>query len=322
MRISEGIEQFVLFKRANGFVFGHGESRLTAFSKYVENIQLSQIKAHQVLAFLDASGTSVVTWREKYQTLLRFFEFLASRGEMPELLMPLQKPVARTRFVPYIFTRAELRALLKAAIHNQQPFRSVERQCLQSLIIFLYATGTRIGEALNLLETDVDLAANTITMKRNVANRSRQIPIGGDLHNVLRRYLQWRSRKKYRSGYLFVTKHDTPITVGVANHHWRRLRRTAGLNRREGTQYQPRLEDLRCTFAVHRITSWIRNGADLNRMLPALAAYMGQMGLGTTERYLFLTPERFRKELNKLSPTRPKGRWRDNKSLMDFLASL
>jgi hypothetical protein len=57
-------------------------------------------------------------------------------------------------------------------------------------------------------------------------------------------------------------------------------------------------------------------------MLPALAAYMGQLGLGATERYLFMTPERFRKQLNKLSPAKGKARWRDDKILMDFLASL
>jgi hypothetical protein len=57
-------------------------------------------------------------------------------------------------------------------------------------------------------------------------------------------------------------------------------------------------------------------------MLPALAAYMGQVGLGSTERYLSMTPERFRKQLDKLSPAQGKGRWRDNKGLMEFLSRL
>lgn len=322
MRISDGIERYVSCRRANGLMFRHAGTRLTAFSKFVGDIQLSQIKTQQVLAFLDAPVTSVVTWRQKYQALFLFFEFLASRGAMPELLMPPQKPVVRTTFVPYIFTRAEVRALLKATSHNQEPFRSVERQCLRTLILLLYATGARIGEVLNLMGGDVDLKADTITMKSRVSNRSRQIPIGADLHDVLRKYLVWRSHKNYKCGYLFVTKLDQPVTASVANKHWQRLRQTAGVIRRDGCQYQPRFDDLRCTFAVHRITSWIRNGADLNRMLPALAAYMGQMGLGVTERYLFMTPERFRKELNKLSPARPKGRWRDNTVLMEFLTSI
>jgi integrase/recombinase XerD len=57
-------------------------------------------------------------------------------------------------------------------------------------------------------------------------------------------------------------------------------------------------------------------------MLPALAAYMGQMGLGATERYLFMTPERFRKALNKLSPAHSRHKWRNDPALMKFLASL
>jgi hypothetical protein len=57
-------------------------------------------------------------------------------------------------------------------------------------------------------------------------------------------------------------------------------------------------------------------------MLPALAAYMGQVGLGATDRYFHLTPERFRKELNKLSPFRKKVFWCNDQELMEFLARL
>jgi hypothetical protein len=57
-------------------------------------------------------------------------------------------------------------------------------------------------------------------------------------------------------------------------------------------------------------------------MLPALAVYMGQVGLGATEKYLLLTPEHYRKQLNMLSPMRGKRRWRDDKELMAFLNTL
>jgi integrase/recombinase XerD len=49
---------------------------------------------------------------------------------------------------------------------------------------------------------------------------------------------------------------------------------------------------------------------------------MGQVGLGSTERYLSMTPERFRKELAKLSPIRGRGHWRNDKVLMAFLENL
>ena len=66
----------------------------------------------------------------------------------------------------------------------------------------------------------------------------------------------------------------------------------------------------------------MRTGADLNRLLPALAVYMGHANLCTTQKYLAMTPERFRKQLNKLSPIRRKGHWRDDKELMAFLSDL
>jgi integrase/recombinase XerD len=329
MRISDGVEQYVTFKHENGYIFRSGQVMLAAFSRHIGEAQLKQIKTYQVLTFLDQPTTSVTTWRLKHQALCRFFNYWSARGAMPELLMPPQKPFQRkTPFVPYIFTRLQLRCLFKAARYNQRllrdpkSHRSAEYQTLRMLVLLLYGTGARIGELLQLTLGDVDLKKRKITIRKGAFDRTRQIPIGADLYDHLRKYLTWRSRRNYLSQHLFVTIRDQPITVAIANKHWQTLRRTAGLTRNDGSRYQPRINDLRLTFAVHRITSWIRNGADLNRMLPALAAYMGQTGLGATGRYLAMTPERFRKQLNKLSPSRGKGRWRDDKVLMEFLASL
>jgi hypothetical protein len=57
-------------------------------------------------------------------------------------------------------------------------------------------------------------------------------------------------------------------------------------------------------------------------MIAALSAYMGQHDLGAAERYLRLTPERFRAQLDKLSPKRSSKRWRDDAALMKFLDGL
>jgi integrase len=102
---------------------------------------------------------------------------------------------------------------------------------------------------------------------------------------------------------------------------FRRLRELAGIGRSGGPDDQPRLHDLRYTFAVHRITSWILKDADLNRMLPSLAAYMGHSGLWAAERYLLMSPERFRKSLNKLSPTHTRNKWQNDPRLMKFLTT-
>ena len=70
-----------------------------------------------------------------------------------------------------------------------------------------------------------------------------------------------------------------------------RLRRIAGIARHDESSYQPRLHDLRHSFAVHRVTAWYRQNKDVQRLLPALSTYLGHVDLSATQRYLTMTPE-------------------------------
>ncbi len=72
---------------------------------------------------------------------------------------------------------------------------------------------------------------------------------------------------------------------------FRRLRIIAGIERRDGARYQPRLQDLRHTGVVHRLVSWYRHGADLQHLLPQLSTYLSHVDLSSTQCYLTLTPE-------------------------------
>jgi integrase/recombinase XerD len=139
---------------------------------------------------------------------------------------------------------------------------------------------------------------------------------------VLREYKACQTRPSIDTSYLFATRKGKQTRSASISWAFTELRRASGVHRRDGSSHQPRLSDLRFTFAVHRIAAGIDSGDDLNRLLPALAAYMGQVGLGSTARYLALTPNRFRKDLDKLSAGRDGGHWRSDPDLMKFLDSL
>jgi site-specific recombinase XerD len=51
------------------------------------------------------------------------------------------------------------------------------------------------------------------------------------------------------------------------------------------------LHDLRHSFAVHSLTAWYRQGADVQRRLPVLSTYLGHSDLEGTKVYLSMTPE-------------------------------
>ena len=64
--------------------------------------------------------------------------------------------------------------------------------------------------------------------------------------------------------------------------------------RGNSARYQPRLHDLRHSFAVHRLTAWHRQGKDAQRLLPLLSTYLGHARVAATQGYLDMTPELLR----------------------------
>lgn len=80
------------------------------------------------------------------------------------------------------------------------------------------------------------------------------------------------------------------MTARAASDSICRLLRRLGLKPPKG-RVGPRPYDLRHTFAVHRLTRWYLEGADIAARLRWLSAYMGHCDLTGTERYLRATPE-------------------------------
>jgi integrase/recombinase XerD len=60
--------------------------------------------------------------------------------------------------------------------------------------------------------------------------------------------------------------------------HFGGLLAEAGVYKRDGGR-NPHLQDLRLSFAVHRIAQCMREADDLNRLLPALSTSMGYANL-------------------------------------------
>jgi len=324
MKLLEGVQTYVDGKRLGGAGYAKGIQSLTSFCRHAGNVSLSSITEHQVTSFLDGPRTSAITWRLKYNLLRNFFLFWVARNAVPTLPMPPPRPPLVTTFVPYIYSRTQIRLLLSTVRSSQKRYAcKTDARTLRTFLLFLYGTGALVGEARRLLREDVDFKRRITIIHSTRFNRSREIPIGSDLYKVLRRYHITNHRKdKMNAPHFFLTKEGNALKERSVGQTFERLRRIAGVVRNDGARYQPRMHDLRHSFAVHRLTAWIKRGADLNRMLPALSAYIGQVGLGSTDRYLSLTPERFRTQLDKLSPRRGKRRWRDNPALIRFLTEL
>lgn len=332
MTLFGAIQTYIDMRRAHGVLFDRGSEILRSLSRKVGDIPIEAIRPTQILEFLNGRRTSTDTWRRNFSLLRAFFEHWSLRGVLDQSPMPPTRPPAARNllpYVPYVYTLNEVRLLLRTTsswrTSSWQALKisRMDSRTFHILLLTLYATGMRTGEARSLLRKDVDVNRGMITIRGGRYTRSRTIPIGADLQAKLRRHKRGVCIAPGESLCFFAGKDGKPLNKVSLNVAFRNLRRLARIERHDGAIYQPRMHDLRATFAVHRLTSWLRQGADLNRLLPALAAYMGQCGLGSTERYLKLTPERFRNQLVRLSPqSAKKKRWRDDPALMKFLDNL
>lgn len=324
MRLREGVALYVNHKRANGIGFQKGESNFQSLCRRIGDLPLSEIRPQDASRFLNGPHTSNATFRGKHSLLRHFFEYMAAREFMPEFSMPPNRPLVRQTFTPYIYSREELRRLLMATRYKSRWAFNVlvAPQTIRAFLLALYATGALVGEMIRLRFRDVDLNAGVITIYSNRFGRTRKLPLCTDLLKELQKYDRWKKRMGLSGEFFFLKADGTSLVARSLNGIFQRLRKRAGVLRTDDAQYQPRMHDLRSTFAVHRITTWVRKKADLNKLLPALAVYMGQSGLASTERYFYLTPERFRADLEKLSPSSRHRHWRDNAALMQFLGAL
>ncbi len=80
------------------------------------------------------------------------------------------------------------------------------------------------------------------------------------------------------------------ISLGRLERIFVRLRVHADIRRPATDRWQPRLHDLRHTFAVDRLVAWYREGADVQTCLPLLATYLGHANVTGTQTYLTMTP--------------------------------
>jgi integrase/recombinase XerD len=292
MTVSHGAELYVAHKRALG-MRAHTIARiLRSFCVALNDPNLGDLQEPAVHAFLTGRGPITSNYHSKLGVLRGFFHYLVVRGHLERA--PLPKTVAKQppRFVPYIYTRDELRRVVKAA-YDQRYWCKVEDVTMHALVLVLYGAGLRIGEAIRLTIADVDLEQHLLTIRETKFYKTRLVPIGSDLGGILARYLHRRRERGHpedRDARFFVTTKGCPLNIQLAELSFKRLCGAADVHRHDGSRFSPRLHDLRHSCAVDRMTAWYRAGLDVQRLLPHLSTYLGHVHIGCTQRYLTMTP--------------------------------
>jgi len=295
MKLKELIARYVAFRKSLGEDFADTESLLGTFCRRMgEETDVMGVAADQVMVFLEGSGTVTRYWHRKYGVLKGLYRYALSRGFVASSPLPTTVPKPPERMMPYIYTRDDLRKLFGSTSSYRTDHRKLEPHTLRAILVLLYGAGLRISEAVGLTLGDVDLLGAVITITETKFHKTRLVPLGLDLNQVMAQYATTRTEvghSQSKSSPFFVLRKGQGVSVQLVQQTFKRLREYAGIRRTDGARYQPRLHDMRHTFAVHRVTSWYQQGADVQNLLPKLSTYLGHVKLAATQVYLTMTPE-------------------------------
>ena len=293
MKLSQAVREYVEYKQALGMRFHTEAVMLQAFCRALgAETALADITEGQICAYLYGPGPLTRFRQRKREVLTGFNRFVIGREYTSSLPIPQLPPPKLPSFVPYIFTREELRRLLEGVPHHRKA-KKLQPHTLRLVLLLLYGTGLRISELVSLTLADVDLPAGLLTVRDTKFYKTRLVALGPQLTQALSLYAAERKKAGHSQqpeAAFFVLRSGAPANAPGIRDAFSSLRDYAGV-RHEGTGQRPRLHDLRHSFAVHRLVSWYRQGKDVQDLLPDLAVYLGHVSLASTQQYLTLTPE-------------------------------
>jgi integrase len=293
------VDDYLAERHRLGFELRNMALALASFASYAEHIGHQGPLTTDVMAGWarqdKTQNQTMGTWARRLKVLRPFTRWLRQfepRTEVPDASVFGPVP---GRMAPHIYREAGIVELLAAA-RSLNPQGGLRPATFETLFGLIAAAGLRVSEALSLLDTDVDLSDGTLMVRQTKFAKSRLLPLHPSTVEVLVGYRQLRSRQVQ-------TTADTPFFVGTQGQRlgqplgdrqvhriFIELRDQLGWVDR-GAHGNPRIHDLRHSFAVRRLMLWHEQGIDVDQAMLTLSTYLGHAKISNTYWYLTGVPE-------------------------------
>ncbi len=292
--LEERLAGYLAVRRVLGYRLARAEKLLTQFIAWMNERGERTITAASALEWATLPPATGSNWHAHRLTVVRGFaahvHALDPAHELvPQDLLP-QRP---RRAVPYLYTDAEIRALLDASSAIPTPHRAAT---MRALIGLLAVTGMRIGEAIRLNRADIDHHRDTLTVIESKFGKSRELAVDATTTTALRAYLHRGDRPVpiEPTDAVFTSAVGTRLTYCNVHLAFKRIVKHAGLTARS-TVCRPRPHDLRHAFAVNTLLDAYRDdigdGEHIQARIALLCTYLGHVNPGSTYWYLQAAPE-------------------------------
>jgi integrase/recombinase XerD len=150
------VEEYLAMRRSVGYALRQEGRMLASFVECMERRGITRLTLEAELGWATAPQHASPTWWSKRLTVVRGFATYLKSVD-PDTEVPPRGLLASrsSRTTPYLFSAAQIAALMAAARRLGCPLRSAT---FETLIGLMATTGMRTGEAIALDRADVDLA--------------------------------------------------------------------------------------------------------------------------------------------------------------------
>jgi site-specific recombinase XerD len=293
--LADGIQRFLETKHALARKYRSEQRELHLFDDFlVEHgvTAVEQITSSLIDTFLTSRPRRRARSFNHLRGVLRLlFDWLVVQGELPNSPVRVAKRRETSHRVPFLFDSTQARRLLQSAAElPDRPKGPLRGPTYRTIFAIQYGLGLRVGEACNLTRGDVNLERDLLIVRGGKFGKSRLVPFGPRLHDLLREHLLRRAGQGATDDkaplFTFNREHHVnPCTVSQTFHH---LVQTIGFIVPDGVAH-PRLHDLRHSFAVGTLLRWYREGVDPTARLHHLATFLGHVNPVSTAVYLTIT---------------------------------
>jgi site-specific recombinase XerD len=296
--IAVPIERYLAQKRALGCRFRTEDRALRLLDRFLieRGIRgIDDIGPELVEAFLASRPRARPrSFNHLLCVVRRLFDWLVAQGDLassPVRIGPRRETAQR---IPYLFNAEHARRLLDAAMHlpdtSNAPLRG---HTYRTMFALLYGLGLRVGEVSRLCGRDVDFGRQLLVIRDTKFSKSRLVPFGPRIGQLLEDYLERRSARYGSLGVdalLFSFDGSKAISPTAICGTFHRLFDQLKLPIPPGAS-RPRVHDLRHSFAVGTLLRWYREGIDPSTRLLHLSTFLGHSDPASTAVYLTITPE-------------------------------
>ena len=290
------MEGYVREKRSVGYKFTKGASLLKQLDLLIAKEQLEKIvlTKEAVMLWTRKRPNEQESTRIGRICLVRgFAEYMVRLGYEAHVFSKLATSLDRYSYVPYIFSKEELRNIF--IICDSYPISDISPNrhlILPLLFRMLYGCGLRISEAVNIKNEDVDLVDGTLTIRDTKFGKNRIVPMAESLVERCRQYTKTVHVLGNNSDFFFPSPYGGHYSEATVYKLFRKILWKAKISH---TGKGPRIHDLRHSHSVHCLKQWVLNGDDLTNLLPYLSKYLGHNDLRGTQHYLRLTADLYPK---------------------------